>query len=89
VQELLDRADALVHAGTIGDAAEPNAADFQLAATIRLLMAFADIEPAIESRPAGDLARRIAPDPPGHIGPVFPKEWLAPLETESLRASTG
>jgi glutathione S-transferase len=83
----LDKVDGLIAEGVIGGA-EPNAADFQLATTIRLLMAFADIEPAIEGRPAGELARRIAPDPPGHIGPVFPGDWLRPLETESLRASS-
>ena len=81
----LDKVDRLIAEGVIGGG-EPNAADFQLATTLRLLMAFADIEPAIEGRPAGALARRIAPDPPGRIGPAFPKEWLAPLETESLRA---
>jgi glutathione S-transferase len=83
----LDKVDRLIAEGVIGG--EPNAADFQLATTTRLLMAFADIEPAIERRPAGELARRIAPDPPGRIGPVFPEEWLRPLGTESLRASTG
>jgi hypothetical protein len=45
----------------------------------RVQMAFADIEPAIAGRPAGKLAQRIAPDPPGRIGPAFPSEWLAPL----------
>jgi len=82
----LDKVDGLIAEGVIGGA-QPNAADFQLASTVRLLMAFADFEPAIEGRPAGDLARRIAPGPPGRIGPVFPKEWLAPLGVESLRAS--
>jgi hypothetical protein len=43
-------------------------------------MAFADIEPAIERRPAGELARRIAQDPPGRIGPAFPQEWLSRLQ---------
>ena len=84
----LGKVDGLIAEGVIGGA-EPNAADFQLATTLRLLMAFADIEPAIEGRPAGELARRVAPDPPGRIGPVFPAEWLAPLKAESLRASAG
>ncbi len=51
-------------------------------------MAFADIEPAIEGRPAAELARRIAPDPPGRIGPAFPQEWLAPLGLPVAAAST-
>lgn len=78
----LDRVDAWIAEGLIGGE-EPNAADFQLGSTVRLLMAFEDLEPAIEGRPAAGLARRVAPDPPGRIGPAFPAEWLAPL-----RAST-
>jgi glutathione S-transferase len=74
----LDRVDGWIAEGLIGGE-PPNAADFQLGTTVRLLMAFEDLEPAIESRPAGALARRVAPDPPGRIGPVFPAEWLAPL----------
>jgi glutathione S-transferase len=84
----LDKVDAWIAEGVIGGP-EPNAADFQLATTVRLMMAFADLEPAIEGRPAGELARRIAPDPPGRIGPAFPREWLVPLEKESLRPSAG
>jgi glutathione S-transferase len=74
----LDKIDAWIAEGVIG-AEPPNVADFQLATTLRLLMAFADLEPAIENRPAGELARRVAPDPPGRISPAFPEEWLAPL----------
>jgi glutathione S-transferase len=75
----LDKVDGWIAEGVIGGA-QPNAADFQLATSVRLLMAFADIEPAIAGRPAAQLAVRIAPDPPGRIGPAFPGEWLAPLE---------
>jgi glutathione S-transferase len=57
----------------------PNAADFQIATSLRLLMAFEDIAPAIEGRPAGALAHRVVPRPPGHIGAVFPPAWLEPL----------
>jgi glutathione S-transferase len=84
----LDQVDEWIAEGVIGGA-EPSAADFQIATSVRLLMAFADIEPAIENRPAGELAQRIAPDPPGRIGAAFPREWLAPLEKESLRPSAG
>jgi glutathione S-transferase len=75
----LDKIDAWIAEGVIGGA-QPNAADFQIAASLRLLMSFADFEPVIEGRSAGELARRLAPDPPGQIGPVFPAEWLAPLQ---------
>jgi glutathione S-transferase len=78
IPSALDRVDGLIADGVIGGE-RPNAADFQIAATVRLLMSFDDIEPAIEGRPAGDHARRLLPDAPGRIGPVFPVEWLAPL----------
>jgi len=78
----LDRVDGLIAEGVIGGE-QPNAADFQLATTVRLLMAFEDLAPAIEGRPAGALARRIAPDAPGHVGPAFPAEWLAPLQAQA------
>jgi glutathione S-transferase len=81
----LDKVDAWIAEGVIGGE-EPNAADFQLATTVRLLMAFADIEPAIAGRPAGALAQRLAPDPPGSIGPIFPAEWLAPLQVSAQPA---
>ena len=74
----LDRIDGWIAEGVLG-AEPPNAADFQVATSVRLLMAFEDIEPAIADRPAGELARRLVPEPPGHIGPAFPAEWLAPL----------
>jgi glutathione S-transferase len=56
-----------------------NAADFQIAPTLRLAMTFDDLRPAIEKRPAGELAMRVVPDFAGRFPPVFPPEWLEPL----------
>ncbi len=61
---MLDRVDALIEEGTIGGE-EPNAADFQIGATTRLLMNFDDVRPAIEGRPAADHATRLFPGVPG------------------------
>jgi|SRR5215211_6034893 len=72
---LLDRVDGLIAEGTIGGW-ERNAADFQIATSVRLLLTFDDLRPAIEERPAGALARHVAPDFPGRIPPVFPPGWL-------------
>jgi glutathione S-transferase len=72
---LLDRVDELIAAGTIGGA-EPNAADFQIAPSIGLMMTMADLRPAIEGRPAAEVAERIVPNYPGHTPPVFPAAWL-------------
>ena len=76
--EALDKIDAWIKEGTLG-ADPPNAADLQIGTSLRLLMSFEDIRPAIESRPAGEMAMRAVPDFPGRTPPVFPEEWLAPL----------
>jgi glutathione S-transferase len=75
---LLDRVDEFIAAGTI-DGDELNAADFQIAPTVRLAMSFQDLRPMIESRPAGRHAERLQPKLSGDIPPVFPAEWLEPL----------
>ncbi len=64
--EMLDRIDAWIADGTMGGE-HPNAADLQIATSLRLLMAFADLRPLIEARPAGQLALRLFPDFPGDV----------------------
>jgi glutathione S-transferase len=76
----LDQIDRWISEDVIGGE-EPNAADLQLAPSIRLLMSFDDLRPAIERRPAGQLASRLVPDFPGRTPPVFPGEWLAGLRS--------
>lgn len=75
---LLQRVDDLIAAGTIGGE-ELNAADFQIAPTVRLAMTFQDLRPLIEARPAGQHAERVEPRLPGDIPPVLPPAWLEPL----------
>lgn len=75
---LLDRIDAWIAAGVIGGE-QPNVADLQIAPSLGLAMTLDDLRPAIESRPAGELARRLVPDYPGRMPPILPAEWLAPL----------
>jgi glutathione S-transferase len=75
---MLDRIDAYIAEGVIGGS-EPNAADFQIAPSVALLMTLDDLRPHIEPRPAGGLARRLVPDFPGHTPPAFPAAWLEPL----------
>jgi glutathione S-transferase len=76
----LDRIDGWIADGVLGGG-EPNAADYQIAPSIRLAMTFDDLRPAIEQRPAGQFAMRVVPDFAGRTPPVFPAEWL-----EGLRA---
>ncbi|HSD23332.1 MAG TPA: glutathione S-transferase N-terminal domain-containing protein [Solirubrobacterales bacterium] len=80
----LDRIDAWIAEGVIGGP-EPNAADYQLAPSIRLLMSFDDLRPFIEGRPAGEMAMRVVPDFPGRTPPVAPAEWLEGLRSGRVR----
>ena len=74
----LDHIDGLIEQGVLGGE-QPNAADFQIGASIALLMTFEDIRERIESRPAAGLARRLFSWYPGKVQPSFPPEWLEPL----------
>jgi glutathione S-transferase len=72
----LDRVDRLIADGVIGGP-EPNAADFQIAATLRVLMNYEDLAPAFEGRPAAALATRLLPEYPTMVPAGFvPPEWL-------------
>jgi glutathione S-transferase len=74
----LQRVDDWIAEGVLG-ADPPNAADLQIAASLRLAMTLDDLRPALEDRPAGQLALRAVPDFPGHAPPVLPPAWLEPL----------
>jgi glutathione S-transferase len=67
--------DELIADGTIGGE-EPNAADFQIGTTVRVFLAFADLAPVVEGRPAADLANRVLPRYPGPVPPFLPRGWL-------------
>ena len=75
---LLDRIDGWIAEGVLGGD-QPNVADYQVATSLALLMSMDDLRPAIEARPAGGLARRLAPDYPGRTPPAFPPDWLPSL----------
>jgi glutathione S-transferase len=74
----LDQIDAWIEDGLL-NGAELNAADFQIAPNVALLMCFEDLAPFVRSRPAARLAERVAPDFPGEISAVLPAAWLAPV----------
>jgi len=71
----IDRVDALLAEGVIGGDLW-NAADFQIATSVRLLLAYEDLEPYIEGRPAAEHARRVVPQYNAAFPKVFPAEWL-------------
>jgi glutathione S-transferase len=74
----LERIDDWIDDGVLGGA-DVNAADLQIASSVRLLMTLDDLRPALEQRPAGEHALRLVPDFPGRIPPVFPAAWVEPL----------
>ncbi len=85
VPEVLDRVDRLIAEGVIGGE-DPNAADFQIATSVRALMTVGDLDSVTKGRPAADLAIRYVPDfgtdlPAG----LLPAEWL-PAARESERS---
>ena len=77
----LQQVDDWIADGVLG-ADPPNAADLQIAASLRLAMTVDDLRPAIEERPAGQMALRAIPDFPGHAPPVLPPAWLEPLRAK-------
>lgn len=75
---LLDRVDAWIEAGVL-NGEQLNAADFQIAPSLGLALTLDDLRPAIESRPAGALAKRVVPNYPGKTPPILPPAWLQQL----------
>jgi len=74
---LLDQVERLIQAGTIGGT-EPNAADYQIGTTTRLLSAFDDLRGIVEGTAAADLGMRIFPDFPHRVPSFLPSAWLKP-----------
>jgi len=60
---------------------ELNAADFQIAPNVAILLSFADFAPHIGGRPAAAHALRVAGEHARPRGPVLPDEWLRPLRS--------
>ena len=72
---MLDRVDGWIAEGTIGGA-QLNAADCQIASTVRVLLAYEDLRPMLEDRPSAALATRLFPSYPGPIPLRLPEAWL-------------
>jgi glutathione S-transferase len=72
--DVLDDVDRLIARGVIGGD-PPNAADFQIGPSIRMLLAMSDISRLVADRPAATLARRIVDDYP-EIPPALPTDWI-------------
>jgi glutathione S-transferase len=70
---LLDEVDRLLADGVIGRD-ELGAADFQIAATVRVLAAMGDVGRLVAGRPAGPFARRVVPTYPD-VPAALPSGW--------------
>jgi glutathione S-transferase len=81
VPVVLDHVDELIGEGVIGGE-EPNAADFQIATSVRALLTVQDLKPAFEGRPAAEFAMALVPD----LGNDFPAGLLPPELLEPLRS---
>ena len=72
----LDKADALIADGVIGGAV-PNAADLQIASTLRLMLTLGDVRTLAAGRPAAALAERLFPNQAGDVpAGTFPASWV-------------
>lgn len=83
----LDQIDAWIEAGLL-NGNELNAADFQIAPNITLMLLFDDLAGFVTHRPAAALARRVAPRYDGHVPAVLPSDWLAPLANPTATTSS-
>jgi glutathione S-transferase len=72
----LDTIAGWIAQGVLGGE-HPNAADFQIGSTIRLLRTIADVRPLIDARPAAALERYFPPRAGEVPAGTLPPEWFA------------
>jgi glutathione S-transferase len=73
---LLAHLERLAADGVIGGE-QPNAADLQIGATVRVLLTVGDLSPLLSGGAGEQLARSLFPDYPGEIPPgAFPAGWV-------------
>jgi glutathione S-transferase len=87
VPEVLDHVDRLIADSVIGGE-QPNAADLQIATSVRALLTVRDLDGVTRERPAADLAMGLIPEfgndfPAG----LLPEEMLEPVRAEGRQAS--
>jgi hypothetical protein len=75
----LAEVERLRDAAVLG-APERNAADFQIASSLRSLAELGDLAPYVADRPAMRWAATVVPPLPGPVPSVLPRAWLRPLE---------
>jgi glutathione S-transferase len=72
---MIDRIETYAEQGLI-DGDQPTAADFQIGATVRVLLTIADLHPVLDGSAAARVARRHFPDYAGLVpAGAFPEGW--------------
>jgi glutathione S-transferase len=72
----VERVERWIDEGVLGGE-QPNAADLQVGADLRLMLTLGDIAAKLDHRPAAELARRWFPHYPGQTpAGVLPADWL-------------
>jgi glutathione S-transferase len=74
----LDRVDGWIADGVLAaDPDQPNAADLQIGASLRLLGTIGDVRPLLDGRPCARLGPRLFADFPGDVpAGALPPDWL-------------
>jgi glutathione S-transferase len=80
----LAEVERLLDAGIIGGP-DRNAADFQIAASLRSLAKLGDLAPYLEGQPAVEWAATVLPALPGPVPRTLPAEWLRALPAADAR----
>ena len=83
---LLDEVDRLLAQGVIGSD-QPSEADFQIASSLRTLLAMRDIGPLLSGRPSETFALAVLPEYPD-IPAALPTHWI-PTSTSSAPTRRG
>lgn len=78
----LDYVVDLIDLGVLGGES-PNAADFQIAASLRSLQGIGDVSSYVSAHRASRWANAVLPPLPGPCPAALPAEWLAPLEAKT------
>ncbi len=76
---MLDHVDELISDGVIGGE-RPNAADFQIVPSIRILLGMEDTAPLVRGRPCEQWAMRWLAEMPVETKSYLPPEWLEPVK---------
>jgi glutathione S-transferase len=71
----LEEVERLRAAGVIGGT-QHNAADFQIASSLRSIAELGDLAPYVDDHPAVRWAATVVPPLPGPVPAVLPREWL-------------